>query len=42
MQLGTERAMASLERAQQRQKAYADGKRQHVDYQVGDKRLLMS
>ena len=40
MQLGTERAIACLERAQQRQKATADGRRRDVNYQVGDKLLL--
>ena len=40
MQLGTERAKACLERAQQRQKACADKGRRDVTYEVGDKLLL--
>ena len=40
MQLGTERAKACLERAPQRQKAYADKGRRDVTYEVDDKLLL--
>ena len=35
IQLGAERVIACLMRAQQRQKATADGRRRNVDHQVG-------
>jgi len=40
MQYGTERAVQCLERAQQRQKAYADKGRRDVTYDVGEQLLL--
>ena len=40
MQLGRERAVECLKRAQQRQKAYADKGRRDVTYNVGEKLLL--
>ncbi len=40
MQCGTERAVQCLERAQQRQKAYADKGRRDVTYDDGEQLLL--
>ena len=40
MQFGTEGAVQCLERAQQRQKAYAGKGRHDVTYEVGDQLLL--